>query len=210
MTEVFPLSSLIGHTPRTRLPPFVFLFRYPNRTVVVFDIDAFRCLSFLGFEEVVHFVFPFLFWSFYGSVCLPSFPIFLLVVMLFSSPISASFFHACRSNMGSWLHSFFLLLQLYFFSCIQSSPLAQALLCQSLYLNLWRRRRRCLGRNGCLYCFLLEYRLRSSLGYLCLLRRLFFIFRLLVIFFLVPPSSLYDEPEYFALCRTYYSFVIAR
>ena len=206
---------------------FFFLFSFHLSFCFAAQIQLSLCLTSLPFvasvssdlrKSLISYSHLF-FWSLYSSVrfdfaaeswipcCCFSYPFVLLVAMLFTSPIATSFFCAFRSNMESWLYSCFLLPQLCFLLCTHSNLLVQVQLCQSLYLSLWQRRRRYLGRNRCLCCFLLVFRLRSSLGCLFSSMALFLIFRLLVISFFVFSSCLYDEPEHFALSRTYHSFV---
>ena len=114
--------------------------------VVVLYFISFRLFRFLWLKEGVHFIFPSLFfWSFHWSVCLVLgaeawvpfcgflLPMVRLVPMQFSLRSAVSFFCAFQSSMGFGLLSSFQLLELCFFSCIQSNLLLQFRLCQITY-----------------------------------------------------------------------------
>ena len=173
------------------------------------------CHLFFGLPTALHVLILVLRPGFHAAAFLP---IILLVAMLFSSPISTSFFYVFRSNMGSWLHSIF-----FRFSCASFYVFDPVLLCNFCCVDFFI----CVFREGdvavlvaicvgaaSLFSFVSGAfaAFFSFLIITLLVLRLFVIlwfFSLLVVLclLLVLPFRLYNESEHFALSRSYHSFV---
>ena len=177
--HIFLLMSL-----HSRFPTLTIFQRFlPLWSIRCFSSCHFLLIGFSLFrlEEFVDLIFPSSFWSSYGSVGLCilywvqgslelfSLPIFRLVAMRFSSPVSISFFCEFWSSIGYLYFSTDQWLHLCFSSYIQTILFLQCQLCLFPHQYRSRRRCRCPDRSLCLSWARLQFHLQSFPSFLRLL-----------------------------------------